>query len=292
MILLESEGGAERWLKAGGALLCLLAVVWMAWVMAGLAWLMSGHDSSALRMPPEEPRRVVVPAADISLLASYNLFGQSALVQASGAAENAPDTSLQLRLTGVFVSVDPMRSSAIVADSSGQAGKLYRVEETLPGGATLESVFEDRILLRRTTGSEILRFEKTSLLDGKPAVRSGSLSSGVPQGAGSGTGPAVAPDVRQMLADAAAAMTDSPVEFLREMGLRRNGRGYEVSADAPENLRNTVGLKPGDRLLSVNGRQLGDAEADRALLDELKSGGTARVEIQRGGQIVTVERKF
>lgn len=287
---MESEGGAERWMKAGGALLCLLAVVWMAWVMAGLAWLVSGHDSSALRMAPAESRRVVAPTADISLLASYNLFGQSALVPATGAAENAPDTSLQLRLTGVFVSVDPSRSSAIVADSSGLAGKLYRVEETLPGGATLESVFEDRILLRRTTGSEILRFEKTSLLDGKPAARSGSLSSGAQQGAGTGT--AVAPDVRQMLADAAAAMTDSPVEFLREMGLRRNGRGYEVSADAPENLRNTVGLKPGDRLLSVNGRQLGDAEADRALLDELKSGGTARVEIQRGGQIVTVERKF
>lgn len=290
---MESEGGAERWLKAGGALLCLLAVVWMAWVMAGLAWLMSGHDSSTLRMPPAESRRVIVPAADISLLASYNLFGQSALVPATGAAENAPDTSLQLRLTGVFVSVDPVRSSAIVADSSGQAGKLYRVEESLPGGATLESVFEDRILLRRTTGSEILRFEKTSLLDGAPAARPGSLSSGATQrGAGTGAGPVVATDVRQMLADAAAAMTDSPVEFLREMGLRRNGRGYEVSADVPENLRNTVGLKPGDRLLSVNGRQLGDAEADRALLDELKSGGTARVEIQRGGQIVTVERKF
>lgn len=282
--VLESNEDADRLLKAGGAVLRVLAVVWMAWVLAGLAWLVSGHDSSVLTALPAEPRERNAPAVDAGRLASLNLFGAPALAPATGAAQNAPDTSLQLRLAGVFVSVNPEQSSAIVAEKTGQTGKLYRVEETLPGGATLEAVFEDRILLRRSGGSEILRFEKTGLLDGNPAPAAGSALSPAQQGA--------APDARQLLTDAAAAMAATPAEFLKEMGLKRNGKGYEVGADAPEQLRNSVGLQPGDRLLSVNGRQLGEPEVDRVLLNELKNGGTARVEIQRGGQIVTVERKF
>jgi len=283
---LGNEGSSEHLLAAAGKAVRVLAVLWMAWVLAGLAWLLSGHDDAALSALPEAPVKRAAPAIDTLRLPALNLFGQAPV--ATGAQANAPDTSLQLRLAGVFVSVDPEGSSAIVAEPNAQSGKLYRVNESLPGGATLEAVFEDRILIRRGTGnSEVLRFEKTDLLGGQPSASALHTLGTAPVLTQTAT-----PDVRNMLSNAADALTKSPTAFLQEMGLRTGGRGYEVSSDTPEQIRQAVGLQPGDRLLSVNGRQLGDPQVDRQLLDELKNGGTARVEIQRGGQIVTVERKF
>lgn len=290
---LGSGAGNERLLGLAGKVVCVLSVAWMAWVVAGMAWLASGHDAAPLTAStnagaghdgPPAP-----PPVDPMRLAALGLFGQGPVATTGAAVSDAPDTSLQLRLTGVFVSVDPQRSSAIVAEQNAPAGKLYRVNESLPSGATLESVYEDRILIRRGTGNpEVLRFEKTGLLNGPPPAS--ALSPRL-------SGPAVSlspsgPGIRGLLNDAADAMARSPGSFLREMGLRISDRGYEVGNDMPEEIRQAVGLQPGDKLMTVNGQSLGNPRQDRQVLESLKSGGTARVEVLRGGQIVTVERKF
>lgn len=289
---LGSGAGNERLLGLAGKAVCVLAVAWMAWVVAGVAWLASGHDAAPLPASAEAGAVEQHPApqvVDPTRLAALGLFGQGPVSTTGAAVSDAPDTSLQLRLTGVFVSVDPKRSSAIVAEQNAPAGKLYRVNESLPSGATLESVYEDRILIRRGTGNpEVLRFEKTGLLSGPPPAS--ALSPRL-------SGPAVSlspsgPGIRGLLNDAADAMARSPGSFLREMGLRISDRGYEVGNDMPEEIRQAVGLQPGDKLMSINGQSLGNPRQDREVLESLKNGGTARVEVQRGGQIVTVERKF
>lgn len=291
MSFLDGGEGQERLLGLAGKAVCLASVIWMAWAVAGLAWLSSGHDDAPLAAPArnEQQARLAAPPVDPSRLPMLSLFGQGPVVSATGLASDAPDTSLQLRLAGVFVSADPEQSSAIVAEQNAPAGKLFRVNESLPSGATLEAVFEDRILIRRGAGNpEVLRFEKTGLLDG---TSSGGAS--LPRLSGPAVSMAAgSPGVRGLLNDAADAMAKSPAGFLKEMGLHISGRGYEVGNDMPEELRQAVGLQPGDKLMSVNGQSLGNPLADRHVLESLKNGGTARVEVQRGGQIVTVERKF
>lgn len=287
---LGGREGQERLLSLTGKVVCLLSVIWMAWVVAGLAWLVSGHDAAPLAEPTGETMtRPAAPAVDLTRLPALALFGQGPAVSAGALASDAPDTSLSLRLAGVFVSADPEQSSAIVTEQNAPAGKLFRVNESLPSGATLEAVFEDRILIRRGGGNpEVLRFEKTGLLGGDPSAGASlpRVSAGVsPLASG-------APGIRGLLNDAADAMSKSPTGFLKEMGLHISGRGYEVGNDMPEEIRQAVGLQPGDKLISVNGQSLGNPQADRHLLESLKNGGTARVEVQRGGQIVTVERKF
>lgn len=290
MSFLGAGAANERLLGYAGKVVCVLAVAWMAWVVAGVAWLASGHDGGPLtaRSDAQVSGVPAVPAVDTTRLPALGLFGQGMTPPPGGALADAPDTSLQLRLTGVFVSADPKRSSAIVAEQNAPAGKLYRVNESLPSGATLESVHEDRILIRRGAGNpEVLRFEKTGLLGGDPVAGSSprlSAAAVPPSSPG--------PGVRGLLNDAADAMTRSPGRFLREMGLSVSDRGYEVGSDMPEEVRRAVGLEPGDKLMSVNGQSLGNPREDRKILEVLKNGGTARVEVQRGGQIVTVERKF
>lgn len=275
----------QRWVSRAGALLRVVAVAWAAWVLAGLVWLLGGHDGARLPPLPAAVARPAAPLADPARLAALNLFGQAPAAPVSEAAATAPDTSLQLRLAGVFVSADPARSSAIVAERNSQTGKVYRVNDSLPGGATLESVFEDRILIRRGAGSEILRFEKTGLLAGNAPAAAG----GLPPATATGT----PLDARALLGNALAAMSQSPDAFIQEMGLRRGGgAGYEVTEATPPEWRRQAGMQPGDRLLSVNGRRLGDPQMDRQTLEELQKAGSARVEVQRGGQIITIERKF
>lgn len=281
---MTASGGMARQAQlvtVAGRVLRVAAIAWMAWTLAGLAWLASGHSDASL--PAPKIVRRVAPMVDVSRLAALNLFGQPPVATARGEAANAPDTSLQLRLTGVLVNTDAARSSAIVAERNNPAAatKVYRINDVLPGGAALVEVYDDRILIKRGDGTgEVLRFEKTGLLDGgTPPV------AGIP-GSNDDAG------MRSMLDNALQAMGTAPEQFLQQMGLKRSSMGYEITADTPENLRNAAGLQAGDHLLSINGRRLGDPRRDRDVLAALKNSGSAKVEIQRGGQIVTLERKF
>lgn len=277
--------GQERWIGMAGRLLRVLATLWMAWTLAGLLWLVSGHGSAPLPAPPARPR-AQAPAVDVGKLASLNLFG-AAPVAAGGAAANAPDTTLQLRLAGVFVNAVATASSAIVAERNNPTApaKVYRVNDTLPGGAVLAEVHDDRIVIRRGDGAnEILRFEKTGLLDGgqAPGAKAEADDAAADQPV----------NVREALDNAITAMGRNPDAFVQQFGLKPGPMGYEITAATPEDLRGALGLQPGDRILSVNGRRLGNPRQDQDVLATLKASGSARVEVQRGGQIVTIERKF
>lgn len=282
-----SQAGQARWIDLGGRALRVVAALWMAWTLAGLLWLLSGHSSAPLATPPAPPRREA-PAVDVGQLASLNLFGAPPVAVAGGAAANAPDTTLQLRLAGVFVNVEAAASSAIVAERNNPTGpaKVYRINDTLPGGAVLAEVHDDRILIRRGDGAtEVLRFEKTGLLDGEKTP--------APGGGGVEADDADQPvNVREALDNAITAMGRNPEAFVQQFGLKPGPMGYEITAATPEDLRGAIGLQPGDKILSVNGRRLGNPRQDQDALAALKASGSARVEVQRGGQIVTIERKF
>jgi general secretion pathway protein C len=282
--------GQERLVDWTGRSLRVVATLWMAWALAGLLWLLGGHGSVPLSAPPPAPRREA-PTVDVGQLASLDLFGAPPVATAGGIAADAPDTTLQLRLAGVFVSGLPADSSAIVAERNNPAApvKSYRINDTLPGGAVLAEVHDDRILIRRGQGAaEVLRFEKTGLLEGGNAAQAGLGGRGIE--ADDRADEAV--DVRAALDNAIMAMGRNPDAFVQQFGLKPGPLGYEITDMTPEDLRGAIGLQPGDRILSVNGRRLGNPRQDQEVLTALKASGAARVEVQRGGQIVTIERKF
>lgn len=281
---LALEGAAwERVNRWAPVLIKLLAVAWAAWALAGLAWLVTGHDRTPLPAPAQAQSQARTQAAvDTARLASLDFFGP-AKGGAAAPGTNAPDTTLQLKLNGVFVSGDSKESSAIVSEPSQPTGKLYRINDSLPGGATLAAVYEDRILIKRGGAStEVLRFEKTSLLTGNPPPPP-------PPAPTDASGPQ---NVRNMLDQAAMQLGQSPDAYLQEMGLVRSRRGYEVSPSAPERILKASGLQPGDKIVSINGQALGDVQRDRDVLLQMKNQGSARIEIQRGNQTLTIDQKF
>lgn len=268
-----------RWALLASRTLRVLATVWIAWVLAGVFWLLSGHSAARLPAPLPQTALTHAPAVDVSRLAMADLFGQPAITAAKGSAADAPDTSLQLRLTGVFANSDPQFSSAIIAERNNPAvpAKIYRINDGLPGGATLAEVYDDRILIRRGGSSEVLRFEKTNLLNAAGAAPVAANAEG---------------DWRSMLSDAIRSMSANPEQFVQQMGLKPGANGYEVTAATPENLRNSAGLQPGDWLVSVNGNRLGDPRRDRGVLSGVQSSGQVSVEMKRGGQTVSLDYKL
>ncbi|PTQ87713.1 type II secretion system protein N [Agitococcus lubricus] len=261
-------------------LIMLVATLYFAWRMSSLLWLLAGQDKMPLNPPAQSQQTSTSAMVDSSRLASFTLFKSAPIESSPNAAANAPETALQLKLDGVFVSVEKTRSSAIISEQGQTVGKLYKVGQQVAGGATLSAVFVDKVLLQRNGNDEVLRFVKTNLLGGDAPV----TTPNAPANTGA--------QARQMLGQAINRLNTDPSGYLAEMGLLAKGQGYEISDNAPAHLRRSIGLRTGDKILKLNGQVLGNPQADKDLLQQVQQSGHARIEILRGSQTLTIEQTF
>lgn len=254
--------------------LLLAAAVVLAWQLGRVVWLLTHGVPARLPAPPALTMAPAVTGVDPRRVAM--LFGESADTPASPAGAPA-DTTLQLRLDGVMQNPSRELSRAFIAERSQGKVLAYRAGDALPGGATLDRVEADHVVLARGGREEILRFDKP----GTPA----------PQ-APAGAAPAAA-QARNDLGAIAERLASSPMALLRQMGLRRTSQGYIVSVTAPKEMIQRYGLQPGDRIVSINGQAVGrDLDADQQVISQLQKAGNARVEVQRGAQTITLEQRL
>lgn len=251
------------------AALLLLAVV-LAWQLGRLVWLLLSGPAQPLPVPVVQ---APVAAASSSPAQVASLFGENSGPQQATVA----DTTLQLRLDGVMESSDPASSRAMIAERGNGLVKTFKPGDQLPGGASLARVEATQVVLDRNGREEILRFDK---LADKPVSP--------PPGQ-----PGRAADTVNALDKAVSNFASSPMAALRQMGLRRTSQGYVVSITAQKDMLKRYGLQPGDRIVSINGQSVGkDLEADQQTLGQLQSAGSARVEVQRGTQTITLEQRL
>ena len=257
----------------------LLATLYFAWRMAGLLWLIAGQDQAALAKPTPVSSAAAPVNVDSSRLASFTIF-KAPVIESVSQNANAPDTSLQLKLDGVFASSSQSQSSAIISEQGQGIGKLYRVGQQVVGGAVLSAVYVDRVLLQRNGQEEVLRFIKSNLLGGDtPPVVSNPVAS-------------QADKARNLLSNAIQRLDSDASSYLNEMGLIASQQGYEITDNTPSHIRRNLGLKAGDRVVRLNGQTLGNVQLDKNLLQQIQQTGRARIEIQRGGQHLTIEQSF
>lgn len=278
------------------AVAALVLVIAIGWTLAAFGWLLVDG------VPAAGPTDDMQPApATVSVLRSltpdmargWTLFGDAAPPVDTGQPQDAPQTSLALQLLGIFSTGDARLAGAVIAER-GKAGELFRAGAALPGGATLEKVEKDRVLLRRRGQLETLRFDvQAATISGADAENESppeesddeglparSLRAGVPDNSG---------EQRDMASRFIEDFRASPDIVLNDVGLSpASGGGYSVGAGANADLLRKLGLRPGDVVLSVNGKTIGNAQADAGLVEEVKASGVARVEIRRGSQTFTV----
>lgn len=92
-------------------------------------------------------------------IAKFNLFGNSALKpqKAVEVQKDLPKTKLKLTLTGVLVSPTNTGGGALIFGPDKET-QHYKVNDELPGGATLQQVFADRVIVNRSGRLENLYF--------------------------------------------------------------------------------------------------------------------------------------
>ena len=80
-----------------------------------------------------------------------------------GASPNAnlPDTALALNLLGVSLASLPQDSTALIADVSGHT-KIYSLGDKLPGGAMIDKILENKVVLDINGELESLSLPKMS----------------------------------------------------------------------------------------------------------------------------------
>ncbi|MGB2330715.1 MAG: type II secretion system protein N [Pseudomonadales bacterium] len=273
------------WVIVAGTVLYLVVQNLFFYLDAGLA--------GAVKLTPSAPTQEAVISSNGPSVQTRELFGR---LGASGPAEpvEAPTTRLNLELQGVFLSELETASSAIVAER-GKNGKLYQVGEKLPGNVTLHAVNADHILLRRGT-----RLEKLLFISKRLNIRASDTASNRNTATSKARSSRIAgnanliPSAQQpsdqgssaTLSEVRDRLLRNPKKLLKDYGLSAvsegSPKGYKVDSAHPA-LAGT-GLQPGDRVVSVNGAPLGTAMNDVRLIDQARSAGRVRVEVERGGR--------
>lgn len=289
--------------------LALLLALGIAWSLAdGIRFFLGGAETlepasaTATRVAAQRTQGPVLDAAGIARL---DLFGTPDAGIDPAAAE-APETRLQLELHGVFLAGAGGDSSAIVAQRN-RPGELYHPGDRLPGNAELVEVLDDRIILRRQGRLETLRFpdagDATGFVSGDEAaplaaaagdgIRIARTADSAERGTDAAVdrGGARAEDARgETVVDRIEQFRErldvDPRGTLAEVGVEPvsdgSAAGYRIGDQVSAAQLSSVGLRPGDLILSVNGQAVGDIEQDRAQLQDIVDAGSARLEIQRG----------
>lgn len=233
-------------------------------------------------------------------VSSLELFGRLEVADTLPQALDAPETKLNLELQGIFIAQDVKLSTAIVAQKN-KTGELFAIGDKLPGNATLAAVFEDHVLIRRGTRVEKLLFSDSKfqfVSDRSPANTSPRSGGGISDTTRSHQGSA-----KNSISDKNESnnnsINNSPINTYQEKlrsdlqgTLSKAGitpvstgesNGYKVGADAQGAIKQ-AGLQPGDVILSINGKPVGVASNDSALMAQVMASSRVRVEVRRGAR--------
>jgi general secretion pathway protein C len=242
--------------------LALAIIVSVALVAAPVTWRVLGRDdgrravSAAVAAP-------VAPPIDLGPLKHFAPFGHLASV----VGVTGDPTALGLQLRGVLLARPAAASIALISAANGPA-KGFGVGATLPGGAILDAVEFDLVVLRVNGQIETLA------LSVKPGAATPPTAGAPPP---VGVAIAVGP-IEQY-----RARVQDPLTLLGSLGATAGPDGYRIGASPSDDLRR-AGLQPGDIVEKVNGEAVGDPVHDRKLFNDAVVAGRIRVDVIRDGK--------
>lgn len=260
--------------------LLLILILVLCWKLASLFWLVIA--------PPQ-----VVQAEQIALgsqqvqvpnISSFSLF------QETGATASNTDSNLVLVLQGVVIG-SPSSSSSAVIKVNDVADRFVIGQNLENSSYQLSEVYWDHVVLSQSSGAKReLRFSGIDNLNQAlvpEQVQQNNATSYSPSNA-------VAPvqnSNQNALGQAIDKIQEDREQYLKNLGVNTGGGpGYEVTDQTPAVLRNKLGLRAGDRILSLNGQAVGQGQTDVQLLEQAKKSGKVKIEVKRGDQVMTFQQ--
>lgn len=234
-----------------------------------------------------DPSTRDAPDIPIERIVAMNLFGEPNR-DAAPRTEKLSETKLSLVLHGVFVADQADASSALISQRNNNP-KLYAISDRLPGNARLEEVHRDRVVVSRGGVRENLSFKRGDpIIHPGTAARRSNTDRAESSSRRQSSPPKAQRNPRSLIERTLAKHRDEidrdPRKFIETLGLTSSERGGYLLGTFADN---DAGLEPGDRLLSLNGKPVGNPEQDRHELERILAGRSVEVQIQRGEQRIT-----
>ena len=265
-----------------------ILVSWLCWQLASLFWLMLN--------PPTAPVARMVAlggnaSANIPNIIGFKLF-----------AENSVSTDVQsnvpMHLEGVFVAQPANQSAAVI--NVNNVSTRYRVGQQIDGtNYQLAAVSWNVVSLQLSDGSmQQLKFgdANASGISNDPVQPNQGIVAVAPPPTAAPPRAAMnaAQQAQAALGDAVRQLKENPNGYIGQMGLVASGagKGYEVTNNVPANVRSQLGLRTGDKIISVNGQPVGNPATDAQLVQQVQQSHSAQVQIQRGDQTLTIQQSF
>ncbi|QJR80811.1 type II secretion system protein GspC [Alteromonas pelagimontana] len=231
-------------------------------------------------------------------LQQLNLFGsvdKTAPAEETTPVTDAPQTKLNLTLTGVVASSEIDEAAAIIENKGSQA--VYGLGEKIEGtNATLNQVLQDRVIIKNGVRHETLMLDGIDFEEANRRRSSGfsptpNSSNPLPTRAVPAAG-----STRRLESEAAEVtntLREQPASFTDYISISpktENGQlvGYQVKPGKNPVLFESAGLKAGDVVVQINGMDLTDTQQSMEAMNELRNAQTIELTMTRDGEYITV----
>lgn len=290
-INVTASEAAPKWSARAAVLVNLALIIGLAYTLAGLGWQMvpAPYQFEPGSQTGFGPMATSAPGnrADVNQIIQRHLFGKyepPAVPVLKTVA--VPKTKLNLKLAGIFHNADEKGSLALVA-AAGENADSYAVGETLPGGALLERIEQDHILINRSGRLEKLLLPEITTARGiaaEPVPKAGTLTS-----SRSTTSKGATIDVSAVatkIREAAAINPDSLQDLAFVDPYVKNSEfiGFRLRRGRDKRLLSQIGLRDGDVITEINGTRLTDPITGATQLQGLLSAAEVRAQILRNGK--------
>lgn len=277
-------------------LVTLAVIVLLTHSMATLTWkLVPVPELHSVGIPASQRTQTAQPAraADQPLarkIEAWHLFGKFEKKKLPPKPKldvaAAPETRLNLKLRGVFASNDKELARAIIADAKGK-DESYAIGDEVPGGAILNDIFPDKVILEHNGKLEILKLPVESAPSRNIAStpnrgRATSQSRSAPT---IDTATAETSEILRHYRDALINDPQSLMGLVRVQPYNKNGRlqGYRIRPGKDRKLLSKFGLRSGDIIKSVNGVPLDNPIKALEIMRDLSTATSVSVDVERNG---------
>jgi general secretion pathway protein C len=275
-------GAANRYLPPGVTAVLVIAI---AYQLATITWTVVPSTPTAIApiAKPADQSAVTQTTSEIGTLLNSHLFGEAQQQAAPvvQAVVDAPDTTLNLTLTGILFGEGNIDGQAIISSTRGQE-KTYRIGQAVENadGATLAAVYADRVLLDRSGRLETLRLPKELTAAAPSRATTPMLAPAAQQPNGT---------LRQVISENASRLTD----IVRLAPHVQEGQvvGFRVNPGRDRATFEALGLQAGDVVTDINGTVLNDPAQGLQVFEALGETTQANVTVLRNGvpQVIVVD---
>ncbi|REL28469.1 type II secretion system protein GspC [Thalassotalea euphylliae] len=289
----------------------LIIGLYIAYLLAQITWqLVPVQQTPALTSQMTSGAASATPATTFNVegFVALNIFGRynaTEVVEALPQVQEAPETKLNLTLSGVVAASDPKVAAAIIENSGKQ--ETYGVGDKIKGTrAQLHQVYADRVILKQSGRMETLMLEgfdfkqqprpavikPLSRADEKraqPSARATSTTARRGQTVDQRNNKQLSKAVKALKTDI-AANPGKLSDYLKISPKRAQGKihGYRLLPGKNPEFFKASGLKSGDVAVQMNGLDLTNPSESAQALRLLRETSDLALLVDRNGELTEI----